>query len=181
MGAAEVALAIERLADGGVATAGRLEISPGAQNVVPGEAELWGRGAEHRRGLVGELWAWHRRGYRRHRRPASADRVAQLDLSQAARPGVDDGWRAPFPKPPRHLGSSPLPSRAVLGTTHSHMAGLGPMGMIFVPSRAGRSHCPEEWTDLEQVGTGISVLAETVIICDHREEAAPGEAVQRAT
>ena len=40
-GAAEVALAIERLASGGVATTGRLEIRPGAHNVVPGQADLW--------------------------------------------------------------------------------------------------------------------------------------------
>jgi N-carbamoyl-L-amino-acid hydrolase len=34
-----------------------------------------------------------------------------------------------------------------------------PMGMIFVPSRGGLSHCPEEWTDLDQCVTGVTVLA----------------------
>ena len=38
------------------------------------------------------------------------------------------------------------------------MAGLTEVGLIFVPSRDGRSHCPEEWTDYEQLQTGINLL-----------------------
>lgn len=33
-----------------------------------------------------------------------------------------------------------------------------PTGMIFVPSRAGRSHCPEEWTDVQDIEKGTQVL-----------------------
>jgi len=40
-GAAEAILAVERFAGGGVATVGRIEIRPGAHNVVPAEADLW--------------------------------------------------------------------------------------------------------------------------------------------
>ncbi len=32
------------------------------------------------------------------------------------------------------------------------------VGMIFVPSKAGRSHCPEEETDLEDIRTGTELL-----------------------
>jgi N-carbamoyl-L-amino-acid hydrolase len=60
------------------------------------------------------------------------------------------------------------------------MARLGPMGMVFVPSRAGRSHCPEEWTDLEDIGLGIAVLAEAIVLCDQREEERPGAAAHLA-
>jgi len=54
------------------------------------------------------------------------------------------------------------------------------MGMVFVPSRAGRSHCPEEWTDLEDIGLGIAVLAEAIVLCDQREEERPGAAAHLA-
>ena len=30
--------------------------------------------------------------------------------------------------------------------------------MIFVPSKAGRSHCPEEETDLKDIRAGAEVL-----------------------
>lgn len=34
-----------------------------------------------------------------------------------------------------------------------------PVGMLFVPSRDGLSHCPEEWTDYTYLGTGSQILA----------------------
>ena len=36
------------------------------------------------------------------------------------------------------------------------------VGMIFVPSKDGLSHCPEEWSDIEHISQGIEVLFETV-------------------
>lgn len=50
------------------------------------------------------------------------------------------------------------------GATHdgNAMALLMPVGMIFVPSRDGISHSPEEWTDWEDAWRGIEVLTETV-------------------
>jgi len=36
------------------------------------------------------------------------------------------------------------------------------VGMIFVPSKDGLSHCPEEWSDAEHISQGIEVLFETV-------------------
>lgn len=46
------------------------------------------------------------------------------------------------------------------GATHDavHMASLAPMGMIFVPSKDGKSHCPEEWTEFGSIATGVEVL-----------------------
>lgn len=46
------------------------------------------------------------------------------------------------------------------------MARLGPTGMIFIPSAAGRSHCPEEWAALPHIADGVSVLAQSVLSLD---------------
>lgn len=35
-------------------------------------------------------------------------------------------------------------------------------GMIFVPSVGGKSHCPQEWTDLEAIVEGTRVLARAI-------------------
>lgn len=58
------------------------------------------------------------------------------------------------------------------GATHDavHMARLAPMGMIFVPSRDGRSHCPEEWTDFSDVIAGVQVLGSTLLDLDRATE-----------
>jgi len=44
-----------------------------------------------------------------------------------------------------------------------------PTGMIFVPSKDGKSHCPEEWTDWESIKTGVEVLLDTIIKLDSVE------------
>jgi acetylornithine deacetylase/succinyl-diaminopimelate desuccinylase-like protein len=38
--------------------------------------------------------------------------------------------------------------------------------MIFVPSKGGRSHVPEEWTDPSECAQGIHVLAQTLVELD---------------
>ncbi|WP_405406176.1 Zn-dependent hydrolase [Paracoccus sp. Ld10] len=42
------------------------------------------------------------------------------------------------------------------------MAGFAPTGLIFVPSRGGISHAPEEWTDYDQLARGIDVIFATI-------------------
>ena len=36
-------------------------------------------------------------------------------------------------------------------------------GLIFVPSKNGRSHCPEEWTDYEDLQKGIELIYDTIL------------------
>ena len=39
------------------------------------------------------------------------------------------------------------------------MGTFTPIGMLFVPSRDGLSHCPQEWTDSVDLKLGAEVLA----------------------
>ena len=50
--------------------------------------------------------------------------------------------------------------RMVSGAGHDSalLADLTQTGMIFVPSRGGRSHCPEEFTHLEDIGVACEML-----------------------
>jgi allantoate deiminase len=43
------------------------------------------------------------------------------------------------------------------------MGSITDVGLIFVPSKDGRSHCPEEWTDYEDLQKGIELIYDTVI------------------
>jgi N-carbamoyl-L-amino-acid hydrolase len=62
------------------------------------------------------------------------------------------------------------------GATHdaAHLGRRCPMGMIFVPSRAGRSHCPEEWTDIADIAAGARILGDTLRILDRQQELVAG-------
>jgi beta-ureidopropionase / N-carbamoyl-L-amino-acid hydrolase len=65
------------------------------------------------------------------------------------------------------LAWTPVPS----GATHDavHLARLCPMGMVFIPSRAGRSHCPEEWSDFGDVAAGVQVLGSALQALDQQD------------
>jgi allantoate deiminase len=55
--------------------------------------------------------------------------------------------------------------RMFSGALHdsSILAEITDVGMIFVPSKGGRSHCPEESTDLGDITVGADILVESLI------------------
>lgn len=167
--AAESILAIEREACGapihGVSTTGRIESSPGAFNIVPDSARIWAEmrstdsdwlhGAK-RRITENIAVAAEQRGveslleWLTDQDPVAADDAVQDHIANAAtRLGLE--WEA-------------VPSGA--GHDAAHIAHIAPMGMIFVPSVAGRSHVPEELTDIDDIVQGVHVLASTLVQLD---------------
>ncbi|MDP8925207.1 MAG: M20/M25/M40 family metallo-hydrolase [Chloroflexota bacterium] len=91
----------------------------------------------------------------------------QLDLGSSEEPVlIDELVRASFGETVRALG---LPIRRLLsyaGHGGSQMATVGPIGMLFVPSKDGRSPCPEEWTDLADLALGAQALGEVLLRFD---------------
>jgi N-carbamoyl-L-amino-acid hydrolase len=57
-----------------------------------------------------------------------------------------------------------MPSGA--GHDAQDMARIAPTGMIFVPSRGGISHSPEEFTSRQDMANGANVLLQTVLRID---------------
>jgi N-carbamoyl-L-amino-acid hydrolase len=57
-----------------------------------------------------------------------------------------------------------LPSGA--GHDAQEMAKLGPIGMIFIPSIAGISHSPREFSRAEDIANGANVLLHTLLALD---------------
>jgi hydantoinase/carbamoylase family amidase len=166
--AAGTILAVERLAAAGadsVGTVGQLTTSPELTNVVAEQARLTAefrsshaeRLAELRDQLTAELASndatWH---------TESSISWGQLDpptvMDEAVSRHLVDAARA--------AGLEAL--RIYSGASHdtAQMARLAPTGMIFVPSAGGRSHCPEEWTDLPHIRDGVAVLARAVLSLD---------------
>lgn len=170
--AAEAVLSVRREGCGapnhGVATTTRIESESRSPNVVPSLVRMT---SEVR--SVDNDWLSGVRG-----------RLAEEILANARNLGVDVefDWSTDNTVVHAHAGIHdvaaaaadaigipwmPIPS----GATHDavHMAALAPMGMIFVPSRAGKSHCPEEWTDFADIATGVGALAQTLTLLDSTE------------
>ncbi|MHB8331089.1 MAG: M20 family metallo-hydrolase [Candidatus Dormibacteria bacterium] len=149
----------------GVATVGQITVEPNSPNVVAARAVL-----------VAEMRSiddgWLRQG---------REQVEELVAQVAARTGVTADLTWISAEPPvacspamrellsqvvRDTGVEPLEVPSGASHDAAHIAGLGPMGMLFIPSRGGRSHCPEEWTDKDHVALGTAALLRAVLAVD---------------
>ncbi|MGH7868232.1 MAG: hydantoinase/carbamoylase family amidase [Candidatus Dormibacteraceae bacterium] len=166
--AAELALSVEQFANdnpGGVATIGDIKVTPGQSNVVPGSAELAG----DMRSIDSEWLADRKAEIEQSAERAGQNRTVDVSI---AWPSVTDPTL--FTNPVQQMigsvlkagGHNPMPITSGAGHDAQEMAMLGPAGMIFVPSHEGRSHCPEEFTDLSDLAVGVRALAEALVAFD---------------
>jgi acetylornithine deacetylase/succinyl-diaminopimelate desuccinylase-like protein len=141
--------------------------------VVPAEAVLWGEARS-------DEGPWLD-GFADSVAAATAEVAGRRRLGSDLRwvsrepPVRTSGWlRGLEEEAAGRLGLDTLVVASGAGHDASQMAGLGPVGMIFVPSAGGRSHCPEEWTDAGQVAAGAAVLAETLRLADQGNPSGTG-------
>jgi hydantoinase/carbamoylase family amidase len=162
-GSAEVMMVLERMAVGSrsgttVGTVGVLRVRPGAINVVPGEVELdvdiRDSDLEAREAVVEELLAAarkiaERRGLCVEIQPLVQDTPVQCspDVIAATVQACDELALA-F----RRMVSGAYHDAMILGA-------VVPVGMVFVPSRGGISHHPDEYTEPRQLEAGVRVLS----------------------
>ena len=165
--AADLIMKVGRLArnagNGTVATVGKISALPGAANIVPGNIEctvdIRSKKLENInfvvRGIERELNLLIR-----HNPAISYSIMRKLSVSPVRlAPQVIDILTAEGNA--RGISTKLMQSGA--GHDAMVMAGLTEVGLIFVPSKGGRSHCPEEWTDYAQLKQGVDVLLGAVL------------------
>ena len=64
------------------------------------------------------------------------------------------------------LGLSVMHMPSGAGHDSQSLAGIAPIGMIFIPSKDGISHAPGEFTSERQITNGANVLLQTIIGMD---------------
>ncbi|MHC1758664.1 MAG: Zn-dependent hydrolase [Negativicutes bacterium] len=148
---------------GTVATVGKMQVHPGAGNIVPGmvvfTVDIRSSDAEKIRHISEEL----------------KNAAAALPLEY---PGIVSQVIPKLSIAPIQLSATILrmmeaeartcgisTKRMLSGAGHDAMvmAGLTEVGLIFVPSRNGRSHSSEEWTDYVQLKHGVDLLMRAVL------------------
>ncbi len=163
-GAAQLMAELERftptLGAHTVCTVGQIACSPGSRNVIPGEVRLsidfrdienldvkWAKLASYLEEIA------TRRGLK-----LALGQVAGSEPVSLAPPLQDllDGIVVR-----RGFSGMRMPSGAVHDA--QIMASVTDVGMIFVPSREGRSHCPEEFTAPPDIERGGNVLLDAVL------------------
>ena len=164
----EEALALSRKPSHFAATVGEFEMAPNAANVIPGHVRLLIDARAEQRPDMEAFAAWLDK--------ASRDLASEHSVAISPPARVSDGHPVAFD--PRLLdvlqeaaGAAGMTTRPLVsGAGHdaAWIARVAPAAMIFVPSRSGRSHAPDEWTDNDAIARGAAVLFETVIALDAR-------------
>jgi N-carbamoyl-L-amino-acid hydrolase len=149
-----------------VATVGRIKALPGAPNVIPGEVVL----SLEIRDLSSEVIRAVYKDITERAKAIEKDSGVSItfeELSTTGKPALTD----------KNVQQHIQASTEALGYTYQYMpSGAGhdaqdmapivPTGMIFVPSRGGISHSPDEFTSAQDMANGANVLLNTVLRLD---------------
>jgi hydantoinase/carbamoylase family amidase len=163
-GAAEIILALERLAPTlgphTVCTVGQVSSHPGARNVIPGEVRF----SIDFRDVEGLDSKWSQVEPLVRAIASSRHLAIELHPLSSSEPvtlshTIQDLLVQVCGR--RGLSCMRMPSGAVHDA--QVMAPLTDTGMIFIPSRGGRSHCPEEYSAPAHVEQGANVLLDAVM------------------
>ncbi len=143
-------------------TIGKVDLTPNYAHTVPGRAEFVIIGRDMDEAVMSALAAACRR------RLESVARAHGLELSvkQASwlpptpcHPGIIEA----FARQADRLGLDALSMPSGAGHDTQMMAALTRAGMIFVPSRHGISHAPEEHTEWRDIEAGCNLLLHTML------------------
>lgn len=164
----EIALHHARTGTPVVATVGRLDVEPNASNVVPGLVRFVlevrsgddAAAADCMRDALEAIGA-----IADQRALVTSHSVLGTSSAVAMDKAVADAIMAAAAK------SGARARTMVSGAGHdaAYMARIAPAGMVFIPCRDGRSHCPEEFAEPEQVALGAQVLLQTLLSIDGLE------------
>ena len=145
-----------------VTTIGKVSLSPGTTNTVSGEVEFSLDVRDTNQGILDELSDAYRRTLSAIARRRQL--MFEFDINSEVPPVNCDKTIIELLAQSAEEGNAPymvMPS----GAAHDAqiMAHITNVGMIFVPSKGGKSHSPSEWTHWEDIETGANVFFNTVL------------------
>jgi N-carbamoyl-L-amino-acid hydrolase len=168
--AAEFVLAVNRIASTTpgtqVATVGRIQAEPGAPNVIPGvvilSLEIRDLAAEKMESVFRAIEA---DGNRIAAARGTLLRFAEVELALEPAP-TDERLRELIEAAADSLDLSHRRMPSGAGHDAQEMAHVAPIAMVFVPSKGGVSHAPQEFTTPTDIANGANVLLRTLLAID---------------
>jgi N-carbamoyl-L-amino-acid hydrolase len=169
LGASRLVEAVNRVATSiqgsQVATVGRIQASPGAPNVIPGEVTL----SIEVRALDMETIQEVITGIEAEAEAIASKNGTPIALEEfylsAAAP-TDERFRTWLEASARELGLAHRRMPSGAGHDAQAVAYFAPIGMVFIPSVDGISHSPKEYSRPEDIEAGANVLLRTLLRAD---------------
>ncbi len=157
----EVNALANTMSDPFVATIGRVDVHPNVPNAIAGMVEVV---LEARSGDADQQSEFSRLLAKlvESLQNSSPTEVEVETLSYQAPVALDEGVTAVVRQEIAIRGTQPLTLVSGAGHDSAHMSELVPTGMVFVRSRGGHSHSPEEFSTREDLVAGTDVLLGTL-------------------
>jgi N-carbamoyl-L-amino-acid hydrolase len=145
-----------------VTNIGVVRVHPGVSNVVPGRAELTHEMRDPDPASLGSLGAEFARVAAAVARERGVE--VDVDLISATEPAqASPGVQAVIEQACRALGLTWQRLYSAAGHDAQNLARIAPMGMIFIPSKGGRSHRVDEASDGDAIERGANVLLHALL------------------
>ena len=167
LGAAEISLLVEKEAKlesyrDTVGTVGTLNILPGAMNVVPGYAEMQVDIRGIYKDSIGKILNNLINGIKEVEKNRKLDITWEIISSED--PALTDNTiQEMLVNNCKVLGLDYKIMYSGAGHDAMNMAKTYPTGMIFIPSKNGLSHNPNEFTCIDDIGKGTILLEKTLV------------------
>lgn len=148
-----------------VATVGKIQAFPGATNVVPGKVltTLDVRDVDPAR-ITEVLDKIHASVQMIE---AETGTTFEFKQSSSSKPALtDDRFKSAIGASAKALGLTTISLPSGAGHDAQEVADICPIGMIFIPSRAGISHSPKEFSEPADITNGGNVLLQTLLRLD---------------
>ncbi|PKH67874.1 Zn-dependent hydrolase [Flavobacterium sp. ALD4] len=149
-----------------VGTVGKISAAPGAYNVVPGKVVL---GLEIRDLSYDKIWELFHEIEKRAADIAQSGGTTITFKNQllGATPALTDkSIQDKIIRATKSLNLTYKQMQSGAGHDSQDMALIAPIGMIFVPSVAGISHSPKEFSKAVDMANGANVLLQTILALD---------------
>lgn len=151
-----------RAGEGTVATVGIINISPGSSNIIPGEVkftvDIRSKEQESINYVVGEIKKEIEQISHKSKIKYSIEEKLSVLPVKLNEKIIED-----FQNICDELRLSKKNMLSGAGHDAMVMASITNVGLIFVKSKDGRSHCPEEWTEYEDLQKGIEIMYHEVL------------------
>lgn len=157
-------LCMEKNCDDVVGTVGKLNVEPNASNVIPGRCEFEFEVRALKNEVIDEIVA----KFIKEAKELAKEKKIKIkfdNISKSSSVIINEDIKRILKDSCDEIAKSMyLPSGA--GHDANHINEIAPVGMIFVPSKDGKSHCPEEYTSYEEIEIGAEALIKALLSFD---------------
>ncbi|MGD9588531.1 MAG: M20 family metallo-hydrolase [Pyrinomonadaceae bacterium] len=148
-----------------VATVGKIQAFPGATNVVPGKVVTSLDVRDLDPAKIEEVLKKIRESVKLIEEETGTN--FEFKETASSNPALaDEAFKAAIDASAKALGLTTIAMPSGAGHDAQEIADICPVGMIFVPSRSGISHSPNEFTEPSDITNGANVLLHSLIRLD---------------